>query len=155
VPHDLPIRSSLVSVVVVRLSADLPEYLLLRRATTYMHGHWCQVAGKIEAEETAWQAALRELAEETGLTPEALYSAQRIEQFYRQDVDALFFIPVFVAFVAPDAVVQLNFEHSDFRWCLLSEACELVPFVTQRENFAHVQAEFLDRAPNEILRIRG
>ena len=65
--RELDIRSNSVSVVVVRICGDSAEYLLLRRATDYLRDQWCQVAGAVEQGETAWQAAIRELKEETGL----------------------------------------------------------------------------------------
>ncbi|MBB3464556.1 8-oxo-dGTP pyrophosphatase MutT (NUDIX family) [Rhizobium sp. BK377] len=41
--------------------------LLLRRNHTLV-GEWCQIAGAIEEGEKAWEAALREVNEETNLT---------------------------------------------------------------------------------------
>ena len=64
--QEIPIRSFAVSVVVIRHAATGPEVLLLRR-TRSLAGEWCQIAGAIEPGETAWQAALRETREETGL----------------------------------------------------------------------------------------
>src|SRR5690554_1905142 len=46
------------------------EWLLLRRAPGVVYaGQWRMVGGKIALGETAWQAALRELAEEIGQQP--------------------------------------------------------------------------------------
>ena len=43
-------------------------FLVLKRAKTKMYEHiWQGVAGKIEDGETSWEAATRELKEETGL----------------------------------------------------------------------------------------
>ena len=45
-------------------------FLVLKRAKTKMYEHiWQGVAGKIEDGETSWEAATRELKEETGLAP--------------------------------------------------------------------------------------
>lgn len=68
-------------------------------------GIWCQIARKVEGGETAWQAALRELYEETGLAPDAFYSADICEQFYEADRDAITVAPVFVAFIDSAAEV--------------------------------------------------
>ncbi|MFB2596139.1 NUDIX domain-containing protein [Paracoccus sp. p4-l81] len=76
--QDIPIRCHAVSLVAVRVLNDTNEVLLLRR-TRSLRGEWCQVAGTIEAEETAWEAAIRELAEETGLSPSALLCGCRAE----------------------------------------------------------------------------
>jgi dATP pyrophosphohydrolase len=85
---EIPIRSFLASLVAVRQIEMRHEVLLLKRTQTLV-GEWCQVAGKIEEDETAWQTALRELDEETGLRPNALYSADTCEQFYEADRDAI------------------------------------------------------------------
>ena len=43
------------------------RFLILKRAKTKMYEHlWQGVAGKIEEGETSWEAAIRELEEETG-----------------------------------------------------------------------------------------
>ena len=59
---EISIRAFLVSVVVIRETDGCCEVLLLKR-TGSLAGTWCQVAGSIEDNETAWQAALRELNE--------------------------------------------------------------------------------------------
>jgi dATP pyrophosphohydrolase len=143
---ELEIRSNSVSVVVVRLRGHSAEYLLLRRATDYLRHQWCQVAGAVEQGETAWQAAIRELKEETGLEAESLYSADRFEQFYRPDWDALVLAPLFVAYVPADAGVHLNHEHTE-------EAVRILPFFAQRANIQHVQTEFVERQPCPLARI--
>ena len=50
------------------------QFLLLKRAGTKNYEHlWQGVAGKIEKGESAWQAALRELDEETSLKPKCMF----------------------------------------------------------------------------------
>ncbi|HSJ54693.1 MAG TPA: NUDIX domain-containing protein, partial [Anaerolineae bacterium] len=73
--RDLDIHAFCVSVYVLR--PDPREgwrILLLRRAGEHLPGLWSQVAGGIESGERGWQAALRELAEETGLVPLDFFS---------------------------------------------------------------------------------
>ena len=149
---EIPVRCSAVSVVLLREVACRHEVLLLRR-TRSLRGEWCQVAGAIEPDETAWQAALREVEEETGLVPRALYSADLCEQFYEADRDAISLLPVFVGLVAADAAVTLNPEHSEHRWLGVEDAVALVPFAGQRHLLRHVEAEFVARAPHPMLRV--
>lgn len=111
---EIPIRSLAASLVAIRKTEARHEVLLLKRTQT-LNGEWCQVAGSIEEGETAWQAALRELDEETGLQPNALYSADTCEQFYEADRNAITILPVFVAFIDIAAMVTLNHEHSEYR----------------------------------------
>ena len=149
---DIPIKAFIISVVPIRFSDDGCEILLLKRAQTLV-GEWCQVAGKIEDGETAWQAALRELSEETGLTPDALYSGDIYEQFYEPDRDAITVAPVFVAIIGGNPAVQLNDEHSDFRWMTFDEAIEVVAFGGQRRILRWIEEEFVRRTPSEHLKI--
>ncbi len=64
------LRSDVVEVMVFRIPTGptvAPELLQIRRAKPPLMGTWQPVMGHIEAGETAVQAALRELREETGL----------------------------------------------------------------------------------------
>lgn len=53
--------------------------------------------------EKTWEAALREVREETNLNCDQLYSADICEQFYDADRDAISMLTVFVGFVDADA----------------------------------------------------
>lgn len=149
---EIAIRAFMVSVVALRKVGDRHEALLLKRAESIV-GAWCQVAGKIELAETAWQAGLRELREETELTPQSFYSADICDQFYEADRDAITLAPVFVAFVDSDAVVKLNEEQSDYRWFEFDEAVAIVAFGGQRRVLRCIEEEFVHRTPSEHLQI--
>lgn len=151
---DIPIRCFAVSVVVIRHSGDRHEVLLLRRNHTLV-GEWCQIAGGIENNETAWQAAVREVQEETGLNCRELYSGDICEQFYEADRNAISMLPVFVGFVDADDPVTINDEHSDFRWVTFEEALTMIPFAGQRNVLRHVEAEFVRREPPRYLLIKN
>ena len=151
--HEIPIRSFAVSVFVLRRDGQHDNVLLMRRTGNILTGEWCQVAGEVERGETAWQAALRETSEETGLALDRLYSADMCEQFYEADRDAITLTPVFVGYVAQGSTVQLNAEHSEFRWVSLDDAVQLVPFTGQRTTLEHIRREFVERAPNPLLLI--
>ncbi|MFN3663204.1 NUDIX hydrolase [Yoonia sp.] len=145
--QEIPIRCHAVSLVAVRVINGKNEVLLLRR-TRSLQGEWCQIAGAVEQGETAWQAAIRELAEETGLVPITLYSGDMCEQFYEAHLDAISILPVFVATIDPVSLVQLNSEHSEYRWVSFTDADRMVPFAGQRKVLRHVETEFLLRAPS-------
>lgn len=151
--YGLPVRCRMVSIVVLRGAGEATQMLLLRRAGSYLHGVWSYVAGHVEAGETGWQAALRELREETTLEPDGFWATSFCEQFYRASADAVELVPAFVARVADDALPRLNGEHSAFRWERLDAAAELVPFGSQRELLAHVRREFVEREPSPFLRL--
>jgi 8-oxo-dGTP pyrophosphatase MutT (NUDIX family) len=117
------VRASLVDVYVLRGAQDALQCLVLRRSPEgRCPGAWESVHGHIESDERPAQAALRELAEETGLQPVRLYNLSRVETFYQHRLDEVALVPVFAAFVAPDAAVRLGPEHDRFEWLPPTEA---------------------------------
>ena len=90
--------------------------MLRRAAGRYDAGRWRVVTGKIEAGEAAWQAALRELREETGLQAERLLAVPYVNQFYEWEHDRINAIPVFLAVVDADAAIVLDGEHAEYAW---------------------------------------
>jgi dATP pyrophosphohydrolase len=117
------IRVSLVDCYVLRGAGSGLECLVLRRAPGgRCPGSWEAVHGHIEAGETPAEAALRELAEETGLAPERVYNLSRVETFYQHRLDEVALVPVFAAFVAADGKVRLGVEHDRFEWLPAPEA---------------------------------
>lgn len=149
----LPVRCGIVSIVVLRGARESVRMLMARRSSAYLDGVWSYLAGHVQAGETGWQAARRELFEETGLVPDALYATSFCEQFYRAQPEGIEIVPAFVARVSDGAEVRLNDEHSAFRWVDLHEAAALLPFGSQRDLLAHVRREFVEREPMTALRI--
>jgi 8-oxo-dGTP pyrophosphatase MutT (NUDIX family) len=129
------VRTSLVDVYVLRGTGAELECLALRRGPGgRCPGSWESVHGHIEAAEQPAGAAMRELEEETGLTPLRLYNLSRVELFYQHRVDEVALVPVFAAFVAPDAPVRLGAEHDGFEW--LSPDAARLRFAWPRERRA-------------------
>ena len=113
-----------VDAYVYRKAEDGLLFLILKRAETKMYEHlWQGVAGKIEAGETAPQAAIRELDEETGLKPKHMFIADHISRFYEAHDDRINLVPVFGIEVDSDDVT-LSEEHCDYKWVTLDEALE-------------------------------
>ena len=72
------------------------KFLLLKRAKTKIYEHlWQGVAGKIEKNESAIEAAARELMEETGFTPCKIFVADHVSKFYEANGDRINLVPVF------------------------------------------------------------
>jgi dATP pyrophosphohydrolase len=133
-----------VDTYVVRGAGERLEVLALRRGTSgRCPGSWETVHGTIESGETPVQASLRELHEETGLAPQKFYNLSRTEAFYQHRSDELALIPVFVAFVAPDAPVRLSDEHDRSEWLRLPDAARRFAWPRER------------RALDDILSIVG
>ena len=128
----------------VRGAAERLEVLALRRSQRgRCPGSWETVHGTIESGETPVEASLRELQEETGLAPQKLYNLSRTEAFYQHRTDELALIPVFVAFVAPDAPVRLSDEHDRSEWLRVPDAARRFAWPRER------------RALDDILSIVG
>jgi dATP pyrophosphohydrolase len=95
------------------------EFLQLRRrGDEPLAGTWQTVRGSIEIEsgETAAEAAIRELREETALRPVEFYRLGSVETFYDLHSDAVWHSAAFFALLAADATVTLNDEHDALRW---------------------------------------
>ena len=117
------IRVSLEDLYGLRGAGRALECLVLRRAPGgRCPGSWEAVHGHIEPGETPTDAARRELQEETGLRPERLYNLSRVENFYQHRLDEVALVPVFAAFVPPDAAVRTGAEHDRFEWLGPAEA---------------------------------
>lgn len=124
-------RPDLVACWLFRLDrAGRPEILLIRRAPDRMYpGLWQCVTGKLEPDERIADAALREVAEETGLRAddlEAFYETDLVNWFHEASLDALLCEAVFAAHVRADARVVLSVEHDDARWLPVKEAKAIV-----------------------------
>ncbi len=144
----------MVSVVPLRRAGKQVETLLLRRTGPYLRGVWSYVAGHVEAGEAGWQTALRELGEETGLTPDTFHATSFCEQFYLPGEDCIMLVPAFVAWVDAGQTLVLNGEHDAHRWLDFDQAVDALPFGSQRDLYAHIQREFIQRTASPALQIR-
>ena len=126
-------------VVVNVLSAtdDGIKLLYLRRSGGRFVGQWWPVAGTCMEGENGLSAAIRELAEETGLTPERVYALDKDVRH----LDGSSQIDGFVAFVAPGASIELNYEHDAFKWLSFAEAYSFLPAVVH-EFIDHLEHRF-------------
>lgn len=121
------------------------EFLLLRRASHKIYaGSWRMVGGKLTADETAWQACLREVAEETRLPVARLLSVPYVNRFYEWQHDRINDIPVFVALTRAGANPILDDEHSDYEWVSLETALERLPWPGQRDGLRAAAALLQD-----------
>ena len=108
--------------------------------------------GTIEGE-VAVQTALREIQEETGLTPVKLYSADAVETFFLHSQNKVIFVPVFVAFVEETNVQLCVDEHDAYEWLPFEEARNKLVWAEQRRIISHIHETCVMRSPNELLRL--
>ena len=143
-----------ISAYIIRFKDGEPEFLMLHRCSSYLNGTWQMVSGGINIGEKAWEAALREVKEETGFVPDQFYNADIIESFYIAAIDKIFFVPVFVGFVDhPTAVTLSPHEHDDYEWLSFEEAKERLEFHEQKRIITHVYHQFILTPPKLIFKI--
>jgi 8-oxo-dGTP pyrophosphatase MutT (NUDIX family) len=116
------IEVGVVDVYLVDPQTEKWRVLLLRRAPgARSPGSWETVHGNIETEEAPEDAALREVAEETGLTVQRLYNVM-VHSFYLPLKARVEVAVVFCAFVDSGAPVTLSAEHSEYAWLPIDDA---------------------------------
>lgn len=142
------VRFDMIACYVVRRTRNTAEFLQLRRAPgKHLGGAWSTVRGKIEQQETAWQAALRELREETGITPLDFFQLDTVDIFYLWQDDTLWHCPGFCALVGADTAVQLNDEHDAWRWTPRQSAADEFLWPGERAQIKELCREILDDGP--------
>ena len=134
-----------VEVCVFRFVKNRPEYLLLRRSPDekIYPNLWQLVSGGINDGETAHAAALRELDEETRLTPRTFWVVPHVSTFYDAEYDAVNLSPLFAAQVDDDQAPKLSAEHSQHEWLPFSEAYRRLVWPGQRLGLAVVEEYLL------------
>jgi 8-oxo-dGTP pyrophosphatase MutT (NUDIX family) len=147
---------STVDFAVIYVVRDDHRVLQLKRSPDlYLGGEWSFPGGHVEQDEHPAVAAVRELAEETGIT-----AADTHELTYVSHVTTLF-SPAwasvchrvgFCAKVSRDCEVTLNDEHTDLRWISRGEIRQQVLWPGERAQLAEIFREHL--RPAEAHRLR-
>jgi 8-oxo-dGTP pyrophosphatase MutT (NUDIX family) len=114
------------------------DFLVLHRSPE-QGGYWHCVSGALEPGETFVEAAARELGEETGLVAVPVdldhhfeYDVEEWEPHYRPG-GAHVVVESFSAEAPPGWEPELDWEHDEYRWCSVEEACALLYWPEPRE----------------------
>ncbi len=140
----IEISCTQVEVHVFRRRGKRLEMLLIRRSPSRsLAGAWQPVTGGIERGESAMAAAVREVLEETGLTPLRWWALEQPAAFYDVAHDRIRVVPVFAAEVGWTDGMCLSLEHDRYAWLPLAEASKRVLWATQRQAHRAVVDEVL------------
>ena len=150
----IPIRSRAVAAVILAGRGEAARVLALQRAKNTSRGLWSLVMGGIEKGESAAEAIRREIAEETGVTVEALYTTGCVDTFFNSGANTIEMMPIFVALFDNAPSVRLDHEHLAYRWLSIAEAIETLAYAGQRDALLHIKRDFADRDPPEFRLIR-
>lgn len=103
--------------VALAVPQDGESFLIVKRSQeNSSSGEWAFPGGKIEEGETASEAALRELDEETGLSGEIVDQGSSYI-----DRGELGYWRIYPIHVEASGDVELDHEHSEFKWLKLDE----------------------------------
>ncbi|WCF10664.1 NUDIX domain-containing protein [Paenibacillus thiaminolyticus] len=152
--NEVSIQCTGIAVVLLKKSNDEFKVLLLKRAAPPLKDEWCYIGGSIEAGEKAWEAALREIEEETGITKISLYITNKFDQFYSKTGNYIYIAPVFVGYVEGEQDVVLNEEHTAYKWLFFQEAKEIA-LPGNDEVLGFIEKHFARKTPSKWLHIWG
>ncbi len=107
------------------------EFLLLH----YAKGHWDFPKGHIEANETAEQAMLRELKEETSIEDAKVLPGFRetITYFFRDNCETVKKDVIFFLVESKTKKVELSYEHIGYEWLPYEKAIEKVTYSNAKQ----------------------
>lgn len=131
----MKISTNYIEAHIIRENEGKIEFLLLKRASyQWFPNLWQMVSGKIKDGEKAYESALREIEEETGIKPEKFWILPNINSFYLIEDDSINLVPVFVGKVDFNSKIKISSEHSEYKWVSGKEAKELLAWPGQRKS---------------------
>ena len=132
------IKVRVVDCYVYRRTDNGIVFLLMKRNLNKIYEHlWQGVAGKIEEGETSSEAAIRELKEETGLSPANMFVADHVSKFYEVHGDRINLVPVFGIEVDSE-IINLSEEHISYKWVDINEALNTLVWNGQKKGIQTV-----------------
>ena len=124
---------------------------MLRRSAKYLNGTWQMVFGEIRSGEKTYEAALRQVQEQTGLIPDRLYNADAVKTLYMPQMDKVFLVPVFIAFIdQQNTQIRLSTEHDSYDWVAYDVCLDRLVFAEQKRVLAHIHTHFVLNDPNPL-----
>ena len=134
----------------------ITEYLILKRSDNKRYPSiWQSVTGKIDPGEKPINAALREVKEETGLSPLKLWSIDTVNYYYDPEKNIMNLIPVFGMLVASREVTLSN-EHQSYKWIDIESAKNKLIWRQQQKGLMYFDSILKDQTlqKSKILEIK-
>jgi dihydroneopterin triphosphate diphosphatase len=151
----LQVRSRAVAAVILAGHGEAARVLVLQRNKNTSRGLWSLVMGRIEKGENGAEAIKREIAEETGIAVDALYTSGCCDTFFNSGANTIEIMPIFVAPFDDAPTVTLDHEHLAYRWLSFAEAIDLLAYPGQRQALPEIKRDFADRTPPDFRLIRA
>ena len=137
-------------IIVFRRTKEGIKFLILYHGRNY----WNFPKGKVESEERSWQAALREVREETGLKSTELRFVggfKTYERFmYSRGKDKIFKIVILYLAETRQPKITVSHEHEGYGWFTFGEAKKVLSKYRESMNILQKAYDYLHRA-----RLRG
>ena len=115
------------------------HFLVLQRAKEekLYPGLWQIVTGTMKKNESALKAAMRELKEETGLSPKRCWTIPYVDTYFDLAKDTIQLVPVFAVELDSSSTLQLSKEHQRFEWLRYKDARERLVWPGQRRSIGN------------------
>jgi len=150
----LPIRCRAAAAVILAGRGKAARVLVLQRNKNTSRGLWSIVMGRIQDGEGAADAIRREIAEETGITTEALYSSGCCDTFFNSRTNSIEMMPIFVVPFGRKPAITLDEEHLGYRWLSFAQATKILAYPGQRQALPEIRQDFVDRKPPAFRLVR-
>jgi dihydroneopterin triphosphate diphosphatase len=125
-----------VEVCVFRVLNAETHFLVLQRAKEekLYPGLWQIVTGTMKKNESGIKAAMRELKEETGLSPKHCWTIPYVDTYFDLVNDTIQLVPVFAVELDSSSKLHLSSEHQRFEWLRFNEARQRLVWPGQRHS---------------------
>jgi dihydroneopterin triphosphate diphosphatase len=125
-----------VEVCVFKVQNAETHFLVLQRAQEekLYPGLWQIVTGTMKKNESALKAALRELKEETGLSPKCCWTIPYVDTYFDLAKDTIQLVPVFAVELDSSSALHVSSEHQRFEWLRFEDARKRLVWPGQRRS---------------------
>lgn len=136
-------------IIIFRRTREGFKFLLLYHGRNY----WNFPKGKLEASERSWQAAFREVQEETGLKQSELRQIRDFktyERFMMGGKNGVFKIVILYLAETRQSKVTVSDEHEGYGWFTFSEAKRVLSKYSENVRILTTAHEFLRKAASRV-----